>query len=389
VRVMDGQQISLVMSLQISLRKDRLKQVYLTYGERYVEHFVRSIKEIVRTIAQRYTSEQFFEHRKFIETTILETTTEELVSMGAKVFGFQMHNVVTPSFIDAHLQTIELNKYLIQVNQERSELMMIYAVNNGTYMAEKGRIDMSQSILTTAANEAKKELEMQEITETALTQKETKSIRAESDVEVLQVNKATENKVLNLTSELRYIEGKTKLAVVNITAMLEKQRARYQAATENLKLNSLLNETKIREGTKQIMANLTAEHQASIEVINGKTREFEVLELANRTLENEYSLLDAASIAKEIALLKAQLDANVTRLKSQSDIALINATSIAAASRSQQVGVATAGAFKALQQELSFSGNSLVHLNWLDLFELMQPGLDTITVTSPARLKHP
>ena len=101
-----GQPVTLSISFQYQLKKDKITALYQTFGEAYEESFLRFAQQEVTSISQQFTPSQFWIDRRVVERAFLTAVNGSLLAQGIKVADVPTLQLRGVSFQSTYEQVI-------------------------------------------------------------------------------------------------------------------------------------------------------------------------------------------------------------------------------------------------------------------------------------------
>ena len=101
-----GQPVTLSISFQYKLKRDKITALYQTFGEAYEESFLRFAQQEVTSISQQFTPSQFWIDRRVVERAFLTAVNGSLLAQGIKVADVPTLQLRGVSFQSTYEQVI-------------------------------------------------------------------------------------------------------------------------------------------------------------------------------------------------------------------------------------------------------------------------------------------
>jgi regulator of protease activity HflC (stomatin/prohibitin superfamily) len=108
-----GQPVTLSVSFQYQLRREKVPIVYQTYGMAWEASYMRFAQQAITNVAQQFTPKQFWNTRRDIETTMLHAVNRTLFEQGhASCVNLQLLKVDFKSNYEQTITNIQLQEQL-------------------------------------------------------------------------------------------------------------------------------------------------------------------------------------------------------------------------------------------------------------------------------------
>lgn len=108
-RTSDGLELDLEASLQYRVAKDKLFEIYTTYGDEEKEILKRVVIDIISDSSTKYSSNQFFQQRSEIQAQMEKDLKEKVLDATFhEVIFFQLRSLSLPDAFEREIQTTEV-----------------------------------------------------------------------------------------------------------------------------------------------------------------------------------------------------------------------------------------------------------------------------------------
>lgn len=266
VRVLDGQMVSLALSMQIRLPKAQLKQLYITFGdyETYRTLLLRALTHRIRTVCQRFTSDDFFRNRTKIASSIEDEIRTELDSRYAQLMSLQLHSMQWPKMLNDFIMKTEGTKYRMIVQKTESTLAQQRAASDATLLHLNGEIDILQQHLKTAGEVLVKQWNSQELHERTITAMAVQRVAAKTTMDVQVFGNQTQNLLSSLYLTKTKVTAEVALDVLQMRKKYDHEMLQFEQKTRNVLLPEQAALLKVEEGQRQLLANMSAGHKMAL-----------------------------------------------------------------------------------------------------------------------------
>eukprot|EP00949_MAST-11_sp_MAST-11-sp1_P002397 g2397.t1 len=125
IRTSDGQRVDISLSLEYSVDKDKLANLYRSYGTEYDEFLVAMMRARIRDEGAKFSSTQLFTSRIQIEQHMKQMLEQELEKKFVKLNGFQLRKIKLPHALELTLKNILLAKVQLDLTSAKLETLRI------------------------------------------------------------------------------------------------------------------------------------------------------------------------------------------------------------------------------------------------------------------------
>ena len=286
VRTKDGQRLDIEITFQFVIDKEKLYELYTTYGMEYVSIIVAVARARVRDIGSLYGSTDYFERRIEIEAHLNRVLDEELKKRFVKMVDFQLRAIIIPENLDGELKKIQLNQIQYTLVKAQLETDLILRETNKELTKERAlrdkKLTEENQIITNSIVKLQKELEeIQEDTKTLVAFEQAKMDAANKQFEMdtrttiekirgrtMVAEEQTKYQVANITARINLLQAKNKHNVTKMSqdAALLKSKNVSAAASQKIILESAAYKDVINDF--QTNAGFTADNIVSYEFSN-------------------------------------------------------------------------------------------------------------------------
>eukprot|EP01001_Neometanema_parovale_P004503 NODE_1639_length_1654_cov_103.790986_g1560_i0.p1 GENE.NODE_1639_length_1654_cov_103.790986_g1560_i0~~NODE_1639_length_1654_cov_103.790986_g1560_i0.p1 ORF type:complete len:451 (-),score=103.72 NODE_1639_length_1654_cov_103.790986_g1560_i0:240-1592(-) len=272
VRTRDKYANILELSVQYSLVKDDLFQLFELYKDDYESYYVRDAIGVFNDIGPQFLAEQFFESREELEDAMRTTLQKVLADRFAKLEGLQLISIILDQKIEDQL---------IQ-NQVRNETNVLITLRNDL------------------------------LVNTSHWERELQKVNANISIEEASVKEETKQMSIDMQLEIDTINKNTETAVVGVEAHTSKIATEYKQQTENLRLEIDQNVTLVAKHTEKLIAEMEAEIALGRVHFEAQKRSINTEGEANKTAilsEAEANVREAQEgmYKEHLGLLKSEL----------------------------------------------------------------------------------
>ena len=262
IRTKDGQRLDLDISFQYQIEKEKVLQLYHSYGRSYREFFVAIGRARLRDRASVYSSQDFFSKRMVIESDFSSTISKELVSRFVKLVDLQLRSVRIPRDLEVQLKQIQLNEIehtLITAQLETDKILKTTVQKITTLTAKRDAtlLNLSQTVYNDIESINKKLKREEELTATFVQYERSKmdaSLRTymmdtSAHIEAIkgqeQVELATTDlQVAAVTTEINLLQASRDHNATIISATADRDASKNQTAGNALVIKEKSNATK-------------------------------------------------------------------------------------------------------------------------------------------------
>ena len=226
IRTKDGQRLDIELTFQFIVDKEKLYELYTTYGTEYVSIIVAVARARVRDIGSLYGSSDYFERRIDIEAHLKRVLDEELNKRFIKMVDLQLRSIIIPQELDRELKKIQLNQIQYTLVKAQLETDVILRETYGRLTKERAlrdkKLTEENQIITNSIRTLEKRLvEIQEDTKTVVAFE-----RAKMDAANKKYEMDSKSKIEKIKGRAMIAEEQTKYQVANITARIDLLQAK-------------------------------------------------------------------------------------------------------------------------------------------------------------------
>lgn len=127
-RTSDGLAISLQISFQYQLVKEKIVSIYKSLGVKYEDIFLQTSRDNLRDTTSLYTAIQFFNNRSLIGVTMEESLNTVFKDLyGTNIPAFQLRSIDLPDSFEDALERAEVARQEIEIAKLEQEKALIDA----------------------------------------------------------------------------------------------------------------------------------------------------------------------------------------------------------------------------------------------------------------------
>lgn len=420
IRVQDGQMVSLALSLQFQLPPDTLKDLYVQYGSyvRYRSFLIPALSQRIRQVCQKHTSEDFFHARAAITSEIKEKLKTELEARHARLVGLQMHTVTWPPMLDAFIVRTEGTKYTMVTESAARQLEQQRAVAAASVLRLQGEIEMLQSKIEIAGGLEVKRYNTLKQEETTVTDMAVRRVATKAQTGIHIYTNTTVNLVAKLDLRKAKVQAETALRVLRAKKANDQKIIEYHQQGLNLLLPEQARLLGVEEGSRQLLANMTATQQKSLSAYRESTKFLEAKAMQAVVQLKEQALLESAQVQRrtDLAITSREaetcgMDAAASASKLRAGWKVVQSKLEGQAQTEAQVLARLGGEKEGIgisvgtrlgggegadivqeidgERGLGMTGREMVHLSWLEAYGALQKSgaVRGMEVSTPAQLR--
>ena len=255
-RLRDGQIVTVDVSLNIAIPKEKLRDIYRLHSKNFYDIITAVATDALLNVVSQFNSSDFLDNRKQVTLTMRAQLTEEAEERLVRLTGLQIRNVILPPTLLDNLFNLQLQRLQVNRSQEYLVLDQINANTNALELElrtarlqglaifdRETTLLLSREAQNRSRVEAQTRLELARINGTA-----TETLRLFEEDTAAQVEQIR----LNITNETEH----TRRAIARVQHESETLLAVYRQETDNMRLQYQNNVTLINERAKQDVAEI-------------------------------------------------------------------------------------------------------------------------------------